>query len=178
MERLLMLRILIVSMLGIFCWQMTEAENARVLAAGKRPETQKYCPVFTDRIVGSGSRFLRYKGIKVYFSSDLAARKWMRDPVSYLDTDLLPQLQELTFPERPIPQQYCPVFPKRKISFKDPSVIYQDKRVYLFDAEAVKTWNSAPEKFLDPDILPQFAEEEKSPDSEDEKEKEASPKKP
>ncbi len=172
-----MLRTLIVSLLGVFCWQTAGGESA--FAEGKkRPEIQKYCPVFTDRIVGPGSRFVRYKGIRVYFSSDLAARKWMRDPVSYLDKELLPQLTNLTLPERPIPQHYCPVFPKRKISFKDPSVIYQGRRVYLFDANAVKTWNSAPEKFFDSEILPQFAEEEKSPDSDEGDETGQSPTKP
>ena len=172
-----MLRILILSLLGVFCWQITGGETA-VAEAKKRAEIQKYCPVFTDRIVGPGSRFLRYKGIKIYFSSDLAARKWMRDPVSYLDIELLPQLTNLTLPERPISQHYCPVFPKRKISFKDPSVIYEGRRLYLFDAQALKMWNSAPEKFFDSEILPQFAEEEKSPESEEGDETKPSPKKP
>lgn len=138
-----------------------------VLAQVKQPEAQKFCPVFTDRIVGPESRVVRYRGIKVYFSSDLAARKWMRDPVSYLDTELLPQLTRLTFPERLMPQQFCPVHPKRKVSVKDPTVVYEGKRVYLFDREAVKIWNSAPEKFLDLELLPQLAEEKKAPEDEE-----------
>ncbi len=159
-----MLRLLMFSLLGIVCWRLAGGETA--VAAGMRAGTQKYCPVFTDRIVGPSSRAIRYKGIKVYFSSDLAARKWMRDPESYLDTDILPQLKGLTFRERLIPQHYCPVNRKRKVGMKDPSLIYQGQRVYFFDQEALKTWNSAPEKFFDPKILPQFAKEEKSPDSE------------
>ena len=133
----------------------------------KQPEKQRFCPVFTDRIVGPNSRFLRYRGIKVYFSSDLAARKWMRDPVSYLDKTLLPQLGDLTLEERLTPQHYCPVHPKWKISMRDPWVMHDGQRVFLFDKQALRIWNSAPEKFLDPEILPQFAEEE-SPMADDE----------
>jgi hypothetical protein len=128
-------------------------------ATKKQVEVQKFCPVFTDRVVGPNSRWVRHHGIKVYFSSDLAARKWMRDPESYVDVELVPQLGDLIQIERPFPQHYCPVFPKRKVSLKDPSLIYQGKRVFLFDKEALRIWNSAPEKFLNPELLPQFAEE-------------------
>jgi hypothetical protein len=131
-----------------------------VFAANKKkPEVQKFCPVFTDRIVGPNSRSLRYRGILVFFSSDLAAQKWMRDPVSYLDKSLLPQLGDLILTERLIPQRYCPVHPKWKVSVKDPSVIHEEKRVFLFDKEAVRIWNSNPAKFFDPKILPQFPPE-------------------
>lgn len=146
--------------LGVLCVGMVGGSSTVVEGAKKRIAEQKYCPVFTDQIVGPDSRFLRYKGIRVYFSSDLATRKWMRDPVSYLDADVLPQLDGLTFPERPMEQMYCPVTKTRKISTRDPSVIYQEKRIYLFDNQAVRVFNSAPEKFIDPAILPQFAEEE------------------
>ena len=87
---------------------------------------------------------MRYRGIKVYFSSDLAARKWLRDPVSYLDKKIVPQLGDLILAERLIQQRFCPVHPKRKVSLKDPTVTYEGKRVYLFDKEAVRIWNSAP----------------------------------
>jgi hypothetical protein len=137
-----------------------------LVAARKQAEVQKFCPVFTDRIVGPDSRSLRYRGIEVFFSSDLAARKWMRDPVSYLDKSLLPQLGDLILTERLLPQHYCPVHPKWKVSLKDPSVIHDGKRVFLFDKEAVRIWNSAPDKFLNPDILPQFAEDKPPADAE------------
>ncbi len=144
-------------------------------AAGKKPiERQKFCPVFTDRIIGPNSRSLRYKGIEVYFSSDLAARKWMRDPVSYLDVDVLPQLKGLTLLERQFKQRYCPVHPQWKVSVKDPSVIYQGHRVYLFDKQALKVWNSAPEKFFDLEILTQFPRPEMPP-GDGKKNKPASP---
>ena len=142
-------------------------DSGSVIAAGKREKVQEFCPVFTDRIVGPESRSLRYRGIKVYFSSDLAARKWMRDPVSYLDKEILPQLGRLILAERLIPQHYCPVYPKRKVSLKDPTVFYEGKRVFLFDREAVKIWNSAPEKFLDLEILPQLADEKKPPEDDE-----------
>lgn len=138
-----------------------------VFAEGEAAEKQEFCPVFTDRIIGPRSRSVRYRGIKVYFSSDLAARKFMRDPVSYLDQELLPQFTGLNLPERLIPQDYCPVFPKRKISVKDPTVLYEGKRVYLFDQKAQRMWNSAPGKFVDLEILPQLAEDKKAPEDED-----------
>lgn len=159
--------------LSVFAMGIGIGDCSAAVPAKKQFEVQKFCPVFTDRIVGPSSRFLRYQGIKVYFSSDLAARKWMRDPVSYLDKTLVPQLSDLSLPERLMPQHYCPVHPKWKISVKDPSVIYDGKRVFLFDEEAMRIWNSAPEKFLDPQILPQFAEEE--PPTDDEEEDPASP---
>jgi len=146
-----------------------------VFAEGEAAEKQEFCPVFTDRIIGPRSRSVRYRGIKVYFSSDLAARKFMRDPVSYLDKELLPQFTGLNLPERLIPQHYCPVYSKRKISVKDPSVLYEGKRVYLFDQKAVRIWNSAPEKFVDLEILPQLAEEKKAPEDEDGSEGDESP---
>lgn len=156
------------ALLFSFLWVgMVGGRSETIQAAGKRPEEQKYCPVFTDQIVGPDSRFLRLKGIRIYFSSDLAARKWMRDPVSYMDKDVLPQIGDLILPERQIVQEYCPINKKRKVCTKDPWVMYQEKRVYLFDKKAVRVFNSAPEKFIDPAILPQFAEEEKAPDEEE-----------
>lgn len=150
----------IVILLGFLCIGWMSGPPQKLEAAKKRPEEQKYCPIFTNQVVGPDSRFLRYKGIRVYFSSDLAARKWLRDPASYLDPEVLPQIGDLKLPGRAMEQKYCPVSRTRKISTQDPWVMYQEKRVYLFDREAVRIFNSAPEKFIDPAILPQFAEEE------------------
>ena len=158
--------------LGAVLAGLAICNSPQAVAKEKRAEVQLYCPVFTDRVVGPESRSLRYRGIEIYFSSDLAARKWMRDPVSYLDKTLLPQLGDLILAPRVIPQHYCPVHPKRKVSVKDPSVLYQGKRVFLFDKEAVRIWNSAPEKFFKPELLPQFPQE---PAPEEAKEEAASP---
>ncbi|MCA9070988.1 MAG: hypothetical protein KDA84_18805, partial [Planctomycetaceae bacterium] len=108
---------------GFFGNQPTEIQGAK-----KRAEEQKFCPVFTDQIVGRRSRFLRYKGIRVYFTSDLAARKWMRDPASYLDKKIIPQVGDLILPGRAMEQKYCPVTRTRKISTQDPFVMYKEKR--------------------------------------------------
>lgn len=143
-------------LIGLLALVFGLSPSALAQAKVKKAEVQLYCPVFTDRIVGPESRYLRYDGIKIYFSSDLAARKWMRDPDSYLDKTILPQLGDLDLPEREILQVYCPVHPKWKVSVKDPSVIYQGKRVFLFDKEALMIWNSAPEKFFKYELLPQF----------------------
>jgi hypothetical protein len=76
-----------------------------------------------------------------------------------VDVAVGPQRGDLIQHERPFPQHYCPLFPQRKVSLKDPTLIYQGKRVFLFDNEALPIWNSAPAKFLNPELLPQFAEE-------------------
>ncbi len=162
-----MLRFFVLALLGVFCCGDFLGKGS--LARAENPiARQKFCPVFTDRLVGPDSRFERFRGIRIYFSSDLAARKWMRDPEAYLDTALLPQLTRLTLPKRLIAQKFCPVYPKRKIGIRDPSVLYREKRIYLFDKQAVKIWSSAPEKFLDQEILPQLAEDEKAPEPKDE----------
>jgi hypothetical protein len=158
---------------GVVLAGLGHSPSAMGQAHVKKAEHQLYCPVFTDRIVGPESRSLRYRGIEVFFSSDLAARKWMRDPESYLDKTILPQLGDLVLAERDIVQVYCPVYPKRKVSVKDPSLIYQGKRVFLFDNQAVRIWNSAPEKFFKPELLPQFPQE--APPSEMPPEEETAP---
>ncbi len=142
--------------LGLLLAGVGICPRAQGQPSAKKAEVQLYCPVFTDRSVGPGSRSMRYRGIEVFFSSDLAARKWMRDPDSYLDKVLLPQLGDLILAPREMPQVYCPVHPKWKVSVKDPSVLYRGHRVYLFDKQALKIWNSAPEKFFKPELLPQF----------------------
>jgi hypothetical protein len=152
---------------GVFLMGFGFTSDVAGQSKEKKAEVQLHCPVFTDRIVGPGNRSIRYRGIEVFFSSDLAARKWMRDPESYLDTAILPQLGDLILPEREMLQVYCPVHPKWKVSVKDPSVIYQGKRVFLFDKEAVKIWDSAPEKFFKPELLPQFPKEPPPSETED-----------
>ena len=135
----------------------TSAANRSVFIA--RVEKQEYCPVYTDRRVFAGSRFERYHGIKVYFSSDDAARRFLMDSHSYLDKKTLPQLKGLNLPERPLKQKFCPIYPTRRVSKLDPSVTYNHRQVHLFDRQAVRIWNLNPEKYANPEILIQLQQE-------------------
>ncbi|WP_166828745.1 hypothetical protein [Thalassoroseus pseudoceratinae] len=124
-----------------------------------RVEKQEYCPVYTSRRVFPGSRVERYQGIKIYFSSDDAARRFLRDTHSYLDKKTLPQLKGLNLPVRPLKQQFCPINPTRRVSILDPVVIYDHHQIHLFDQHSVRVWNRNPDKYADPEILVQLKKE-------------------
>jgi YHS domain-containing protein len=65
------------------------------LAAVKLPKRdieQMYCPVLKDRKVSSKDPSITYKGVKVYFYSDLALKRFEKDPERYADPKILPQL--------------------------------------------------------------------------------------
>jgi YHS domain-containing protein len=58
----------------------------------KRDIEQMYCPVLKDRKVSSKDPSTTYKGVKVYFYSDLARERFLKDPERYADPKILPQL--------------------------------------------------------------------------------------
>src|SRR5262245_48483742 len=58
----------------------------------KRDIEQMYCPVLKDRKVSSKDPSITYKGVKVYFFSDLARQRFEKDPERYADPAILPQL--------------------------------------------------------------------------------------
>ena len=58
----------------------------------KRDIEQMYCPVLKDRKVSSKDPSTTYKGVKVYFYSDLALKRFEKDPERYADPKILPQL--------------------------------------------------------------------------------------
>jgi YHS domain-containing protein len=58
----------------------------------KRDIEQMYCPVLKDRKVSSKDPSITYKGVKVYFYSDLARQRFEKDPERYADPKILPQL--------------------------------------------------------------------------------------
>ena len=58
----------------------------------KRDIEQMYCPVLKDRKVSSKDPSITYKGVKVYFYSDLALKRFEKDPERYADPKILPQL--------------------------------------------------------------------------------------
>lgn len=126
-------------------------------SAQRKAPVQEFCPVFTSEKVSIlRSPSVRYKGIKVRLSSREAYIRWLHDPDAYLDTKILPQLEGLNLPEREMPQEYCPVYPDRKVSGRDPFVWYEGKKIYVFSKGAALLWNRNPEKYVDLDILPQL----------------------
>ena len=136
---------------------LTLGMNASAFAQRESIPMQRYCPVLTSQRVGIGHGFeARYRGIKIRLSSREAYIKWLRDPDAYADTEILPQLEGLTLPEREHEQVYCPVYRDRKVSGRDPYVWYEGKRVYLFDTRAVRRFNADTERYLDLDLLPQL----------------------
>ena len=58
----------------------------------RRDIEQMYCPVLTDRKVSSKDPSTTYKDVKVYFYSDLARERFLKDPERYADPKILPQL--------------------------------------------------------------------------------------
>ena len=58
----------------------------------KREIEQMYCPVLKDRKVSTKDPSTTYKGVKVYFYSDLARQRFEKDPERYADAKILPQL--------------------------------------------------------------------------------------
>ncbi len=58
----------------------------------KRDIEQVFCPVLKDRKVSSKDTSIVYKGVKVYFYSDLARQRFEKDPERYADPAILPQL--------------------------------------------------------------------------------------
>jgi YHS domain-containing protein len=58
----------------------------------KRDIEQVYCPVLKDRKVSSKDPSTTYKGVKIYFYSDLARQRFEKDPERYADPKILPQL--------------------------------------------------------------------------------------
>jgi hypothetical protein len=69
-------------------------------------------------------------------------------------------LKDLTLPERPIPQVYCPVYRDRKVSHFDPFVEHNGKKVYFYNELARRKWLVEPEKYLNLDLLPQLRSDE------------------
>jgi hypothetical protein len=131
----------------------TPAAPAAALASG-----QKVCPVMTSEPVDGDSPTVEYQGVKVSLCCSACARKWAADPAAYLDAKLLPQLAHLELPPRVIAQRYCPVYPTRVVSSKDPAVTYKGQTVYLFNASARAKFEADPAKYADPKLLPQLGD--------------------
>ena len=121
------------------------------------PKVQKFCPVMTaDEIDPKASDVVEWKGVKIYLCCGTCVTKFKRDPAAYLDPKLLPQVAGMELPKRDIEQVYCPVLKDRKVSSKDPSMMYKGVKVYFFTDIARQRFEKDPERYADPKILPQL----------------------
>ena len=121
------------------------------------PKAQKFCPVMTtDEIDPAASDVVEWKGVKIYVCCGTCATKFKRDPAAYLDARLLPQVAGMELPKRDIEQVYCPVYPDRKVSSKDPFVTYKGVKVYIFSDVGKQRFEKDPMRYADPKVLPQL----------------------
>ena len=121
------------------------------------PKVQKFCPVMTkDEIDPNVSKSVEYMGVKIYLCCDTCVAKYRRDPAAYLDPKFIPGLAGKELPKRGIEQQYCPVYRDKKVSEKDPSATYKSVKVYFYNTTAKERFEKNPERFADPDVLPQL----------------------
>ncbi len=58
---------------------------------------QRFCPIYSERVVNPTSKSIEYNGKKIYFWSSGAERRWKRNPDQYfkdaMEKGLLPQFK-------------------------------------------------------------------------------------
>lgn len=59
----------------------------------ERKIAQKFCPVYTDRVVSSKDPSAEYKGATVYFFNETAKARFLANPEPFVNAAILPQLQ-------------------------------------------------------------------------------------
>lgn len=125
--------------------------------AQDKKKAQKFCPVMTlDEIDPEASETVEYMGVKVFLCCDTCVAKWKRDPAAYADPKIIPGLEGKKLTPRDIPQVYCPVYPDRRVSSKDPFTTYQGVKVYVFNDAAKKKFEADPTKYAKAELLPQL----------------------
>jgi YHS domain-containing protein len=125
--------------------------------AQEKTKAQKFCPVMTqDEIDPEASETVTYMGVKVYLCCDTCVARWKRDPAAYADPKLIPGLAGKALPPRDIAQAYCPVYPDKRVSSKDPSTTYQGVKVYFWNDLAKKRFEAEPARYAKAEVLPQL----------------------
>ncbi len=125
------------------------------LAADVKPQT--LCPVMTGyEVTPADAHAVEYKGVTVLLCCGTCVSKFRRDPAAYLDPKFLPAMAGKELPPRGIEQEYCPVYTDRKVSAKDPFVMYQGVKVYVFNDIARTRFEKNPAKYAKPEVLPQL----------------------
>ncbi len=125
-------------------------------ADANKNNSQTHCPILTDVLIGADAIEVEYGGMKIKLCCATCLRKWNADPEAYLNRQWLPQLGETQLPKRTIEQVYCPVYPNRVVSTKDPYVEHNGVKIYLFNATTKRKFLAEPQKYLDPKVLPQL----------------------
>lgn len=131
--------------------------GSTTLAQTKTLDDQTVCPIMINKKVDAESKIVEYQGIKIKMCCDTCVGRFEKYPEAYLDEKYIPQLNGLKIPERKIVQKFCPVYPDRVVTEKDPYVIYKGHKVYLFNKAAMKKWTKNPDKYADEKVLPQLA---------------------
>jgi YHS domain-containing protein len=140
----------------------TTALADKPTAPADPPKEQKFCPVMTkDEIDPNASKWVTYEGVKIYLCCDTCVAKFKRDPAAYLDPKFVPGLVGKKLPDRGIEQQYCPVYRDKKVSAKDPFVMYKGVKVYVYNDTAKVRFEKDPERYADPEVLPQLKKKDK-----------------
>lgn len=121
------------------------------------PKAQKFCPIMTqDEIDPKESKVVEYKGVKIYLCCDTCLAKWKKDPAAYLDPEFIPALEGMELPKRGTEQRFCPVFRDKKISEKDPSIMYKGVKIYFYNDTAKNRFEKDPDRYADAKFLPQL----------------------
>lgn len=120
---------------------------------------QVYCPIMAQVVIEASSPTVEYQGVTIRLCCRTCVKKWNADPDAYAVANLalLPQLKGKELPKRTIAQTYCPVYPDRVVSSKDPSAEYQGKTIYFFSESAKKRFLADPVRYADPKVLPQLS---------------------
>lgn len=61
----------------------TEAEKKKLKVCCVKLLSQRYCPIYPDRVINPNSPSVEYNGKKIYLWSSSAVRRWNRDPDRY-----------------------------------------------------------------------------------------------
>ncbi len=134
-----------------------------ILAAGEKNEK---CPLMTADDIDE-EQLIEYEGIKVFFCCQECRKHFNAQPkyVIKASLDLLPQFtamkDRLKLDDiKLLTQRYCPVQSKYLVTPDSPTVEYKGVKIYLWDEDAVKTWNADPhgcaKRAKDAGLLPQL----------------------
>ena len=134
-----------------------------LLGAGEKNEK---CPLMTDDDI-DGEQLVEYEGVKVFFCCQECRKVFNANPkyVVKASLDLLPQFagikDRLKLDEvKLLAQKYCPIQTKYVVTPASPTVQYKDVTIYLWDEDAVKTWNKDPDgcarRAIEAGLLPQL----------------------
>jgi N-acetylneuraminic acid mutarotase/YHS domain-containing protein len=121
-----------------------------------KPGEQAFCPVMPSITVDAEARVIEHLGEKIKLCCATCEKKFKADPEAYLNLALLPQLKGKDVPTRKLEQVYCPVYRDRIVSEKDPFVMHEGVKIFVFNQSAVKKFENNPEAYLDPKLLPQL----------------------